>query len=74
MWDFPIVIPLQVKQLYFALPWIVAICTDSSILERNMSGGGGGGGSGSGGVGLSDSNTTSGYKTLVYSALDCGNK
>ena len=24
-WDFPIVIPLKVRQLYLALPWIVAI-------------------------------------------------
>ena len=25
VWYFPIVIPLEVRQLYFALPWIVAI-------------------------------------------------
>ena len=28
VWDFPIVIPLQVIQLYSALPWIVAICME----------------------------------------------
>ena len=28
VWDFPIVIPLQVRQLYSALPWIVAICME----------------------------------------------
>ena len=27
VWDFPIVIPLQVRKLYSALPWIVAIHT-----------------------------------------------
>ena len=37
-----------------------------------MSGGGGGSG-GSGGVGISDSNTTPGFTTLLYSALNCGN-
>ena len=41
-----------------------------------MSGGGGGGGGGSGGnggVGISNINTTPGYTTLLYSALDGGN-
>ena len=28
LWDFLIVIPLQVRQLYFALPWIVAIMSN----------------------------------------------
>ena len=31
-------------------------------------------GGGSGGAGISDSNTTPVYTTLLYSALDCGNK
>ena len=36
--------------------------------------GGCGGSSGSGGVGISDSNTTPGFTTLLYSALNFGNK
>ena len=27
-WDFPIVIPLQNRQLYLALAWILAICME----------------------------------------------
>ena len=69
-WYFPIVIPLQVRQLYCALPWIVAIFMEYLYIVKEhrvvvvvvvV-------------VVLSDSNTTPGNTTLLSSALDCGNK
>ena len=31
LWDFPIVIPIQVRQLYSTLPWSVAITYSAKI-------------------------------------------
>ena len=60
--------PLQVIQLYFALPWNFGNMYGISLYCKETWGGGGGG------VVFCDSSTTPGYTTLLCSALDCGNE